>query len=269
MHLPKNAVPCTDPASVLRDGLDPSVQHARYGLYFTPAPESAWATAGWAWLGRDAHSGMARAQPQVAGVDSARMAALTASPRRYGFHATLKAPFFLAEGRTEAHLVAMVARFCERQPPVPVHGLGVRLLGGFLALCASAPDPDVGALAQQCVVFFDALRAPATADYLARRRRAGLSARQEALLMRWGYPYTEEAFRFHMTLSGNLETVDAVTVAALHHAAQTHFADVLAVAPQWIDGVTIFKEAKPGAPFLILDRYGFSGTAQAGATKHG
>src|SRR3546814_6742151 len=47
-------------------------------------------------------------------------------------------------------------------------------------------------------------RAPPSETELARRRAAGLSARQEANLQAWGYPYVMEDFRLHFTLTGRI-----------------------------------------------------------------
>ena len=63
-------------------------------------------------------------------------------------------------------------------------------------------------MAGACVRDLDEFRAPAGEAELARRRKAGLSARQEALLTQWGYPYVFEEFRFHLTLSGRLPEED-------------------------------------------------------------
>ncbi|GAC1410582.1 MAG: DUF1045 domain-containing protein [Burkholderiaceae bacterium] len=242
--------------AALKDSSQSVSGPARYALYFTPVPYSTWSAAGCRWLGRDAYTGLATAQLHVTGLTAACMADLTASPRRYGFHATLKAPFTLAQGWTEARLLTMAEVFCRSQPPVRLHGLGVRPLGSFLALNLLKPASDVGALAQRCVDHFDCLRSPPSAEELTRRRQAGLNPREDALLMRWGYPFTEEAFRFHMTLSNNLASMDQRTVAALHHAAKRHFADVLAE-PLCIDGLAVFKEAERGAPFRAIQRFAF------------
>lgn len=51
----------------------------------------------------------------------------------------------------------------------------------------------------------DPFRAPLTEAELARRRRSKLSARQEAHLTRYGYPYVLDQFRFHLTLTGAIE----------------------------------------------------------------
>src|SRR3546814_16854276 len=55
-----------------------------------------------------------------------------------------------------------------------------------------------------CVRAFDRFRAPPSETALARRRAAGLSARQEANLQAWGYPYVMEDFRLHFTLTGRI-----------------------------------------------------------------
>ena len=61
----------------------------------------------------------------------------------------------------------------------------------------------------------DDFRAPPSEPELARRRKANLSATQEALLTQWGYPYVMEEFRFHITLSGRLGRDAEATMAAL------------------------------------------------------
>ena len=77
----------------------------RYAIYFAPPPASPLARFGRQWLGRDAETGEAVATPAHAGVAPERLAAWTASPRRYGFHATLKPPFRLADGAANPYLL--------------------------------------------------------------------------------------------------------------------------------------------------------------------
>ena len=88
-------------------------------------------------------------------------------------------------------------------------------LGGFLAL---VPDGDTGGIARiaaEAVAGLDRHRAPAAPDETARRRAAGLSPRQEAHLVTWGYPYVMDEFRFHLTLTGRLapDALEAVETA--------------------------------------------------------
>ena len=65
---------------------------ARVALYWAPAVDDPLHRLGSAWLGRDAETGASIAQPSIPGLD---LPALTADPRRYGLHATLKPPFHL------------------------------------------------------------------------------------------------------------------------------------------------------------------------------
>ena len=236
----------------------------RYALYFAPPPGTACHDAGSTWLGRDAENDAQRLQPPIDGMPPSVLAALTTSARRYGFHATLKAPFRLVAGCEEADLLAMARRFCSTQHPVPLHDLAVHRQDDFLALCPAMHDAEVNALAMRCVGEFDTLRAAPHADELTRRRHAGLGTRGEELLLRWGYPYVDEAYRFHMTLTDSLAAVDTATVAALERAATVHFQPALTAGPMAIEALCVVKEDAPGAPLSIIARYGF----QAEASSH-
>ncbi|MEO1274899.1 MAG: DUF1045 domain-containing protein, partial [Pseudomonadota bacterium] len=135
----------------------------------------------------------------------APVAEITARPRKYGFHATIKPPFFLAEGETETSLAAAFDAFAASAKPVSAPALAVRRLGKFIALVEAEPAPGLNELAASAVRDLDRFRAPPTEADLARRRASNLSERQDALLLQWGYPYVMEEFRFHMTLTGPLD----------------------------------------------------------------
>ena len=238
----------------------------RYALYYAPAAQTQLWQLGCAWLGRDPADAMMPPAPFIRAVPPEMLVALLAGARRYGFHATLKAPFRLAPGFTESHLLAMAQAFSQVQPPLELPALQVRRVEDYLALCPTQPTPRIDALAMRCVAYFDTLRAAPTASELARRRLARLSARQEALLQRWGYPYTEEQFRFHMTLTDSLAGFSDKVTHAVEQAAGTYFQPVLglkdATERAAVDGLTIFKEAVPGAALQILARFPFTGNGQ-------
>lgn len=225
----------------------------RYALYFAPPAGSPLAGFGARWLGRDAHTGAAVAQPAVDGVPPDRLATLTASPRLYGFHATLKAPFRLAPGVTADGLREALAGFAAGRRSFDLR-LGLRALHGFLALMEVEPSDDLRALADECVTAFDASRAPMPAEERARRAR-GLDQRHLAHLDRWGYPYVLDTFRFHMTLSERLSEADAALV--------RRTLDPLAAAvcrdPVRVDAVTLFVQQAAGAPFVVDRRFPFGG----------
>ena len=231
---------------------------ARYGIYFAPAPTSMWSAAGNRWLGRDAETGMRYPQSGVAGISPLVLQQLTENARRYGFHATLKAPFRLAEGFSEGHLLAMAQAFSSAQQALEIKDVGIHAPGNFLAVQTTDRNSkeQLNGLAMRCVRYFDLLRAAPSAEELSRRRSADLSQRQEALLARWGYPYTEDEYRFHLTLTDALHTVHDDAVAAIRAAAEACFVDALAT-PLTIDSLTIFKESAPGAAMAVWKRFPF------------
>ena len=98
---------------------------------------------------------------------------------------------------------------------------------------------------------FDQFRRPAEASELARRRSAGLSERQDALLVRFGYPYVLDEFRFHMTLTERLEPRVS---AGLKPWLQQHFAAALQ-APAMVADLCLFVQERPDVQFRILQRF--------------
>ena len=83
----------------------------RYAIYFAPAEDSELWRFGINWLGRDPITGQVLEQPSVPGLSSEMLAAATESPRNYGFHATMKPPFHLADGADAAGLRRAAAQF--------------------------------------------------------------------------------------------------------------------------------------------------------------
>ena len=226
---------------------------ARYAIYYAPPPESALARLGAAWLGWDAARGEEVPRLALCGLPLPA-AELTARPARYGFHATLKAPFRLAEGCDAAALERAAARLAGKLAAFRAPPLRLSRARGFLALVPAAPEPRLGALAARCVAELDGFRAPADEAELARRRAAGLGPRQEALLGRWGYPYVMEEFWFHMTLTGSfddatLERAEAALAPALDEALG---------APLEIDAICLFGE-DPAGRFHSLSRLPLAG----------
>ena len=217
----------------------------RVGIYYAPAADDPLARAGAAWLGRDAEANTTIAQPVLDDI-----AAVTADARGYGFHATLKPPMRLAEGQGWADMLNGAEALAGRIAPFDLPALAVAEVHGFLALRETAPCPALQALADQCVAELDYLRAPASVEEIARRRKSPLTAVQDALLLRWGYPYVFGAWFFHMTLTRRLSTAEKDY---WQPQAEAFFADAVRPARRVTD-LCLFTQAAPGQDFTIAAR---------------
>lgn len=228
----------------------PSPAH-RYALYLAPPAGSALWRFGSAVIGYDAETGAEPAPPAIAGFDPGQWHALTAEPRRYGFHGTLKAPFRLAGGTSEEDLDALVRAFAAEHHPFELPPLVVRAIGTFVALVPPIPVPTLDDIARCAVMELEPARAPLTPDEIARRRPDRLSARQRAYLDQYGYPHVCEDFRFHMTLTGPLQ--DDVRAHALNALADA-YAGSSADAPLRIADVGLYVQAEKGGRFRLARR---------------
>lgn len=231
---------------------------ARYAIYYAPPAGTAlWRKAS-AWLGRDAYTGKDIARIAPPGLEDLDLDAITADPRGYGFHATLKAPFELAPDRTEDGLLDAVRRGAGALAPFEVP-IAPAALGRFLAFQLQAPSPAMDALHGACVRQLDGFRAPLTEADIARRRKAALTPEQDARMLQWGYPYVFDDFRFHMTLTGSIR--DEALRERLLAALQDHFADE--TGPHRFDAIAVFRQADRDAPFDIVERFEFAATVAA------
>ncbi|WP_237477683.1 DUF1045 domain-containing protein [Lichenibacterium dinghuense] len=169
-----------------------------------------------------------------------------AEPARYGFHATLRAPFRPRDGVTLDGLSAHLAAFAAGRPAPVIGCLTLSRLGDFFALTPSGPEPGIAALEGEVLDAFEPFRAALTPAEAARRRPERLSPSQRALLDRYGYPYVRDEFRYHMTLTGPVPG----PAEAVRRALEAHFADVLD-RPLPVDGLALFVEPEAGAPFRV------------------
>jgi hypothetical protein len=196
------------------------------------------------WLGRSA-SGDPVTPGIPAGWTREAVDAITVSARRYGFHATVKAPFRLAPGRTPGELDAALARFAAGRAGARIPRLRLARLGTFFALVPDAEAAEFQALAGEVVTRFDCFRAPPTEAELAGRNPAALTSRQRELLTTWGYPYVLDEFRIHLTLTDDIPDGQQ---SAVEHTLAGWFAGSLGATVS-VDALVLFTEAGPGAPF--------------------
>jgi len=220
----------------------------RYAIYFTPAKGSPLTRAGEAWFGRSAFAkGGFETAPKLAANDGETVG----NPRRYGFHATLKPPFRLAEGRTVEELEYALDDFAQRNRSCPIGTFELARLRGFFALVPKAPLLRLNRFAATIVEAFDGFRAPFNTAELQHRLEDDLDDDEATLLVRWGYPYVFERFQFHMTLTNRLAPSQQIDVSTQ---LQSRFGPVLAE-EHIIDALTLFEQAGPSEDFTVRARF--------------
>ena len=232
----------------------------RYAIYWAPERNSPLADFGSRWLGWDAERGEVPLAPTGIGSLPRQREELTKDARRYGFHATLRNPFRLADGTTRAQLDDALEAFANAQPPVAAPPLVLDGGLGFVTLRPAIPSPSLDALAADCVRVFHPHVAPPTPSELSRRRQDGLDARAEANLLRWGYPWVMESFRFHLTLTCRLEKREAAEVIAALAPRMTGILNQ----PLSITSIALFGDPGDGAPFHLIRRFSLGGRADSG-----
>lgn len=224
-------------------------QAPRYAVYFVPAADSDLYRFGSAVLRYDGYTGRPVAPPDECAADADAWREATEEPRRYGFHATLKAPFHLAPACTEAQLVSAFGSFAALGRKAAVIEPAIRTLGGFTALVPAHANPGIDALAADCTTLFDAFRAPMSAQERARRLASGLNQSQIENLDRWGYPYLFADFRFHMTLTGRIEAGRRDQIVAILRGA---FQRMCGTKPIAVDRLALVRQDTPEAAFRVL-----------------
>ena len=234
-------------------------RYERHAIYYMPDPASPlWSLAS-SWLGRDAASGKSLQRPALPALAQVNLDRLTAGPRHYGFHATLKAPFEPASERSEGALLAALDAFAATRAAFDVQ-LEVGALGDFLALRLAQPSDAMVDLHAACVRDLDDYRQPISAHDLARKRQGKLTPAQDAYLVRWGYPYVFEHFRFHMTLTSRIAN-DAAR-APIRDALAAMFAPQLAM-PHRVSGIALFGQVDRDAPFDVIQWFPLRGQPTA------
>jgi hypothetical protein len=156
----------------------------------------------------------------------------------------------LAAGRCWDELVSAARGMADGIAPFDLPPLAVADVHGFLALRETQASTSLRLLADACVATLDAFRAPPSEAELARRRRSGLTAEQETMLARWGYPYVFGTWFFHMTLTRRLSPPE---MSIYRPAAERHFAAALPV-PRRVADLCQFVQPSPRRPFRIVER---------------
>ncbi len=219
----------------------------RYAIYHTPERDHALTKAAATWLGRDAFGGEFL-HPDLSGKWTAKYhTELVRDAARYGFHATLKAPFSLAQSASESELRDAFETLKFAQEDIVIASLVLRQIDGFFALVPEQPNEMLNEFAGVLVREFDRFRAPLTTEDIARRNPENLSVRQRDQLEHWGYPYVFDDFFFHMTLTGRVAANEAENVQGM---LEQQFAAFIGK-PYVVSHFALFVEPAPGSNFSV------------------
>ena len=214
---------------------------SRYAIYYIP--DLPLFQIGSDWLGWNSITG----QETTLSADHRR---ITDRPRKYGFHATVKPPFSLASNSTQGDLQDAFQTFCATVSPETGGTLKISRLGRFLAMTQDVQSNEVTELAASTVSHFDKFRAPLSDQDIAKRRQRRLTPQQDALMLRWGYPYVMQEFKFHMTLTGPLAPNE---IDAIEHDANTRFQEFIGQ-PLKIASLALLGEDSDSGRFHVVDK---------------
>ena len=214
---------------------------SRYAIYYIP--DLPLFQIGSDWLGWNSKSG----QETLLSADDRR---ITDRPRKYGFHATVKPPFLLASHSTQGELQDAFHAFCATSSPATGGTLKIARIGRFLAMTQDVQSNEVTELAASTVSHFDKFRAPLSDKDIEKRRQRRLTPQQDELLLRWGYPYVMQEFKFHMTLTGWLA---ANEIDAIEQRANTRFQEFIGQ-PLSIASLALLGEDRDSGHFHVVDK---------------
>jgi hypothetical protein len=228
--------------------------YERYAIYYAPRLESILGQFGNAWFGYDPVSREDIPRPIIKGMTPQEIEKITQGAGRYAFHGTLRSPFKLRKNRNLNSLDKSLESLATKIHPIICGPLSIRSIGRFLALVPDDPESQIPNLAEQCVRTFDNFRLAPGKEEIDRRRQAGLTTIQEQLLLRWGYPFVMEEFRFHLTLSDKLEGMDLIKYQAI---LEEH-CEGLCKERFVIDEIALFGDPGQGGKFEEISRYKLS-----------
>jgi len=236
----------------------------RYALYLAPPRVSQLWRFGCDVVGRDALTGESHDGFALEGYTPQAWRSMTSDPRRYGFHATLKAPFRLRLDLDVADLTDRLSEFARKIAPFDAGELSVGAIAtgdgrAFVALKPEDRLKELRSFEGSAVRALDWLRAPLAAGDPDRRNSSRLTPRQAYYLDAWGYPYVLDEFRPHFTLTNAIADGDRVARLLQHE-----FRLRVASPALRVDALTLFRESEPGGEFRILRRFPLGRPSRAG-----
>jgi hypothetical protein len=222
-------------------------QVPRYAIYYAPELGSPLDVFGHDWLGGTTNT-------EMAGLNSGRIAQLSESIRRYGFHGTLKPPFELNPATSLESLLDAARIFAQSLSLIEIPPLELAIIGKFIALTPTTSSAPLEKLAAACVRAFEAYRMPLSDEQLESYKLNKLTVHQEQMLEHWGYPYVMEEFRFHISVTDRID--DDRERENVMNALEVLAAPILRK-PIVVRDITVFGQAGFNEPMVAIERIPF------------
>ena len=181
----------------------PSNDFLRFAIYYVPPSSNQLTRFAASWLGWDVYKGIKVNYPMLDNLNY-DIEAIIRSPSKYGLHGTLKPPFSLASDRTFDELRLSVLTLSRSIKKFEIPDISLKSISGFIAIVPTIQNESIKYLARKCLEELDSFRAFESPEILNKRRFTGLSTSQECHLLKWGYPYVQDDFMFHLTMTSKL-----------------------------------------------------------------
>ena len=182
--------------------------YKRYAIYYVPSENSELDLFGKCWLGWDPYKGVETTKSDLSKLPSfKKFSSLVLTPKQYGFHGTIKAPFRLKNEYTYNDLENKVREISKQIHSFYFDQLIIKKLGNFIGLIPTN-NLKINAVSNKFVEELDYLRDELSESEIKKRKPHKLTSNQKQMLFKWGYPYVFNEFKFHLTLTSKLNVVE-------------------------------------------------------------
>ena len=182
--------------------------YKRYAIYYVPSENSELDLFGKCWLGWDPYKGVETTKSDLSKLPSfKKFSSLVLTPKQYGFHGTIKAPFKLKNEYTYNDLENKVREISKQIHSFYFDQLIIKKLGNFIGLIPTN-NLKINAVSNKFVEELDYLRDELSESEIKKRKPHKLTSNQKQMLFKWGYPYVFDEFKFHLTLTSKLNVVE-------------------------------------------------------------
>ena len=121
-------------------------------------------------------------------------------PAKYGFHATLKAPFRLKRNVKTKNFYDVISHIAAQHSRFKIKGLKIVYSKKFTFITSRKEIKSLINLENDLVKHLDTFRAELNKTEIKKRNPDSLTFKQNKYLKEWGYPFVLDQFKFHMTL---------------------------------------------------------------------